>query len=961
MVSDRWARKIVALLHDPPDKPFGIERHRQRAEELQRKALGRAPEEEETHRAERADRIASAADRVDLPEKDAQGEYLEAYWHRKQAVLIHPLAGRELELGMMSDVSVTDTHDAALKAVAALVEDVTGTRLRFLRLWRRLPETLADEFPHVGKLFGMLPADTRQPEHPLQQHLSITAAIADALPQPALLVFSIGPVQEFIAAARRTQDLWMGSWLLSYLSWAAMESIAKTHGPDTIVFPSLRGQPLCNLWLKEEGVLSDGPEEKDLALATLPNKFVALLPASEAEEVAKQAENSVRQAWREMTEKVREALEKGIVPADDVFRQMWQEQVSKQVEVYWVILPWPGHEESASKKQADEVVSVFKELCRPSSDWLFGKAYELFSKPKEEGGGQYHPNWGTTYSLLYDLADRAFNARKNLRDFRPAEEQGEKCTVCGQRAALHGRDGSHKGVRDFWGEVARALKGQNRYEIKPDGRERLCAVCAVKRFVQCEALQDSLGIRGGFPSTSEVTVASFKAAVLQKLGDPKHGGRLVRALKEHLDTLESLDIPHTVAPRALPRLWELCRQLPREVQDVAKGFLRYDGEFFFSETFTRKRFKEEYGVEVSESDLEAVRKSLIRLLQVSQEADIPRPPKYYAILRMDGDHAGRWLSGTHEGLTCFGNILHPVMERRLETLPGWENLLPQRRIMTPALHAAISEALARFALRLVRYVVEERHCGRVVYAGGDDVLALLPLGDALSAARELRALFSGEVRLLNPKVKPQEMDLRKQGWVVAFGNSKCTGYLRLDEEILLTMGPTATASIGIAIAHHLQPLDTTLQAAREAEHAAKETYERNAFCIHLLKRSGEEVRVGAKWFYDDMGTDTIALIMRIYELFNDGRLSMRLAHAVFEKARTLAHLPDEAQRAELGRLIKRHSEREMPEEERRELAQQLAALAMNLDEHAGRIGKRGLEQLADWLLLVRFLAQGGEE
>ena len=41
-----------------------------------------------------------------------------------------------------------------------------------------------------------------------------------------LLGIHIGPVQEFIAAARRSRDLWFGSWLLSELSKAAARGIA---------------------------------------------------------------------------------------------------------------------------------------------------------------------------------------------------------------------------------------------------------------------------------------------------------------------------------------------------------------------------------------------------------------------------------------------------------------------------------------------------------------------------------------------------------------------------------------------------------------------------------------------------------------------------------------------------------------------------------------------------------------
>ena len=50
-----------------------------------------------------------------------------------------------------------------------------------------------------------------------------------------LLAVSIGPVQEFIAAARRCRDLWFGSHLLSEVSKAAAKRLAE-HGD--LIFPS---------------------------------------------------------------------------------------------------------------------------------------------------------------------------------------------------------------------------------------------------------------------------------------------------------------------------------------------------------------------------------------------------------------------------------------------------------------------------------------------------------------------------------------------------------------------------------------------------------------------------------------------------------------------------------------------------------------------------------------------------
>ncbi|HOV82716.1 MAG TPA: type III-B CRISPR-associated protein Cas10/Cmr2 [Methanothrix sp.] len=57
-----------------------------------------------------------------------------------------------------------------------------------------------------------------------------------------LYVLSIGPVQDFIAAARRTRDLWFGSHLLSEISKAAARSVAEAGGD--LIFPNLRsGHP----------------------------------------------------------------------------------------------------------------------------------------------------------------------------------------------------------------------------------------------------------------------------------------------------------------------------------------------------------------------------------------------------------------------------------------------------------------------------------------------------------------------------------------------------------------------------------------------------------------------------------------------------------------------------------------------------------------------------------------------
>ena len=946
----RWTRKIVAFLHDPPGKALVLRSvphtsHEQLAEALQRIALGRPADADEKDRATKADHIASAADRVNFPAGAT------AYWDKVDPTLTHPLSAEaqaqpvQLPTQNLQQLDDEVQEEAGQRILQPWVDSLKAhpdkEKRLYFPLWRLLYEDLARRTSLKGWV-RLLPADTRQPDHPLEQHLSISAAIADALPKPAFLVFSLGPVQEFIAAARRTQDLWMGSWILSYLSWKAMERLADEFGPDVIVFPSLRGQPLCDWWLNKTYGLPCQPVSADLGRPTFPNRFLALLPAEEASQAAQKSEEAIREEWKRLAQQVYNALTStSILPADEQTADIWRNQIRGLLEIYWVVLPWPGDDQPPGTAQAEAGKELYERLCQPpqGKDWEFRQIYEALTQK-----GQYDPNWGTVWSLLYDLADRAFNARKNLRNFEQAEETGDKCTQCGQRAALRSKalDG-----RDFWAQVARNLQAQNHYDIQPDGKERLCAVCAVKRFVQREVLEQQLGLQGGFPSTSEVAAVSFKKRVLEALKEGKQEVR--QALEDFLKIAPSR--LETVARGAVPYLEERRKSLRGPEASLAERLLKIDGEWLHIESWTEERLKEA-GVTVSKGEIQEATKALRRLY----EAVGAKPAKYYALLYMDGDHMGRWLSGTHEGLATFGDIPHPAVRTTLQNDPHWQPLLQTKRLITPAVHAAISQALGRFALKLVPHIVEERHPGRIIYAGGDDVLALVPLEDALAVARELRAAFSGHVRFLNGDLQ------------VCLGDS-VTGYVEWGDEAFLTMGPKATASIGMVFAHHLQPLDLVLQAVRRAERAAKRRYGRNALAVEVLKRSGETVTVGTKWSYDKT-PDVVDLLIELVRRLEEEQISGKWPYAVQAEAVALEALHAGAQRAELKRLLKRQAGQKLSQEEREAQAERLSE---KLTQWAQAITppepepceKRaslppGFAIMSDWLLVCSFIARGGE-
>lgn len=132
------------------------------------------------------------------------------------------------------------------------------------------------------------------------------------MPQQYLLLFTIGPVQSFIAQARKTSDLAAGSRILSDLIKTAIDAV----GRENIVFPYAP---------------QDNTEWNDIK--SLPNRFVAMLSSdsdSNVEAIAQQAKERVESKWEKIAQK---ALGKN-----------WNEeaaaaQVSQHLDINWVAIP----------------------------------------------------------------------------------------------------------------------------------------------------------------------------------------------------------------------------------------------------------------------------------------------------------------------------------------------------------------------------------------------------------------------------------------------------------------------------------------------------------------------------------------------------------------------------------------------------------------------------------------------
>jgi CRISPR-associated protein Cmr2 len=255
--------------------------------------------------------------------------------------------------------------------------------------------------------------------------------------------------------------------------------------------------------------------------------------------------------------------------------------------------------------------------------------------------------------------------------------------------------------------------------------------------------------------------------------------------------------------------------------------------------------------------------------------------KYLAVLHMDGDRMGAALS-------------------QLKTLDQ---------------HKKFSQALGEFSARVADIVKKHGgEAGSLVYAGGDDVLALLPLSHVLPCADVIRTSFQEAMK--------------------HFGSEY----------------GSPTMSAGIAITPHNLPLDTGLDLARRAEELAKDGYGRNAVVFTEAHGTGQLRSAGAKW------DQVMEMMKHAQELFEQRRLSAKIAYDL----QTIAHdmggdkpkdapYLAEARAAELRRLIKRRTAEGKPDIPDA-FAQAITAYA---EDHTW-------SDAANWLILARFLATGGQ-
>lgn len=484
-----------------------------------------------------------------------------------------------------------------------------------------------------------------------------------------LLLFTIGPVQSFIAQARKTQDLFAGSQLLSVLIQTVIDELNIS---------------------KEDLILPDND------INDKPNVFLAKVTQAQLD-LLKDADNDIRQ---------------------------------KIIEKYEILY------NQALKKA--ENLDTSKLNCFPLAQIKdFPQVYWAAEILKNDTDKEYRRTYNEVCKIL--------GAVKNTRTFDPLDELGRKCSLCGERNVLFCQTGSKSKVqlKPNWKnfndnnpedqEIKKKIKNYNDSIVEVSGTniqtgEGLCAVCFTKRFYPNAE---------SFPSTAGIAL---------------------------MDTIEKVK-------KSDDKLIKNYQNNYFEHQSEKK----FEYQLFYKENLSEAYLKK-FGYKLKNGiSLEEVLKHQTQIENAAKEQGL-KLNKYYALIILDADNMGKWLSGAYSSP---------------KDLKEYQKNL--------------STALGDFASKLNDIIKEEEGTGKLVYAGGDDVLAFVNLNHLIEVVNELNKAFSEKV------TATQQIDI--------------------------------TYSCGIVVAHYKTPVNEILKRARAAAKLAKTRFEdagKDAMAITFMSKSGNE-------------------------------------------------------------------------------------------------------------------------
>ncbi|MBX6751408.1 MAG: type III-B CRISPR-associated protein Cas10/Cmr2 [Micromonosporaceae bacterium] len=400
-------------------------------------------------------------------------------------------------------------------------------------------------------------------------------------------------------------------------------------------------------------------------------------------------------------------------------------------------------------KVVAEVRKAWQEIC--------DAVWQQVVLPHADKGNDTATIWNRQVSSCWEIVWVAgdegqigglLERRKHWRAHHLSDEPGDKCTVMPDFQELSGYVSVDRHEARRQSEFWQAIR-QKVGELNLRDGEKLCAPAMVKRLFTRYGptpIRKALDPEQ-WPSTLYVGAVPWLRQVAEHAAEPAAA---------YAGELSKAALPGTIRRRVpVPRLAEITQD----------EFFRLDANFYY-----RHLLADPQACPLK-PEAQPTRTDLGKLLDKVNEAAGEAAPVYYALLVADGDQLGQLI----------------------------------REVADPP---SVARAMAAFAGQVKTIV--EKHYGVTVYAGGDDVLAMLPVPGALACADELALAFAD-----------------------AFQSQ---------------VDKAATLSAAVVFAHMRMPVGGVLHLARRLlEDVAKEANGRDSLAVAVAKPGGENCRWVTTW------------------------------------------------------------------------------------------------------------------
>jgi CRISPR-associated protein Cmr2 len=745
-----------------------------------------------------------------------------------------------------------------------------------------------------------------------------------------LIAFSIGPVQSFIAKARRTRDLMFASVLLSELSKKVAKLIVENQKQDwknVMIFPFPEEY---HIQIDKELIdFENNDFSNDFPPFSVANKIIAAVKYSDSNAVKVMCaaiENNLKTRLQEYLNRCFEIVEQQLIRLKSGDLKVGNENI-KNITADMLF------NKELAKKQIDQFLQIY---------WV----YTEFETDHSEG-----------YKRAFKKLSHLIEERKRLRDFtqlEPYTDSFKRSSIDPELSSILKID-ALKSIMDY---------RFNQYEewflfklLKIQPHEELDAISFIKRtgFFRNQELT--------YPSTSHLAgLSAFQTTNIS----PEEGKRAVDGFFDSIACTVSEYYNNTsatsdekenfkrekVKKRILSNAGFVFKHANSGGESKTDSILSrresqnktydYDAGFLFKSRM-RELYEFPYASIKHEEDIQQFEKNIAAHFDtLYKKLGINEPDPYFSIFHADGDKMGVFL----DALTSMPDGL--------------------------ALHREMSLYLSLFCKKV--QVIVHKNEGSLVYSGGDDVLAFLPVHTALVTAHQITKAY--RECLVDGFGKELLIDVLK---VMNRSCKEISGSQVYDS--LYNFSTILTLSSTIVLAHHLTPLSYSLQLARKGlDRLSKSMYGRNALSVISDKRSGQTRHGGGKWDFDAQEwttglTETPSTFYGFVQYFSDlfchSLVSHQIITALSDLSKEIQHIQPKNldEHEHLKKLvvdeIKRRIQRKLVDEsvvindgKRKIIELCCSYFQKNAEGNASEV-KKSLSELTNMLILAKEFSRKG--